>query len=106
MDNGLIELIVKLLYGTLRKGQSARLHELLWTVDAHLHVIASADEINEALLRLPAVRVKHYGDQTEFVLDSTLSDLNITAEDIDRAFEIYKSQIAGWVTKQGKKKLK
>jgi hypothetical protein len=70
------------------------------------HCFSTAEEINEALRRFPAVRVKHYDGQIEFVLDTTLSDANITAEDIDRALEIYKNQIAGLVTKQGKKKSK
>ena len=66
MSNDTVKLIVGIIQGTLREGRSMPLHELLWSVDAQLHLIVSAEEINEAHKRMQRGDVRY-----RFVIDAS-----------------------------------
>jgi len=106
MTNNTIKLIEGILNGALRRGQSVLLHELLWTVDAQLHLIVTAEEINEALQRVPPVRIHRRGGCVELVPDASQIEVGITATDIDSAAALYTNQVSEIIAKLSGKKSK
>ena len=98
MSKDTVKLITGIIKGTLRKGHSVPLHQLLWTVDAQLRLIVSAEEINEALQRVPPVRIKRRGGRVELLPCAGKAKAKVTAADIERAAAIYNDYMSDWVS--------
>jgi len=104
MNNNAVKLIARIVEGTLLKGQSVPLRELLWTVDSHLHMIVSAEEINEALQLVPPVQIIRHDGRAELAPATVRAEAGITEADINTAAADYKEYVSRQVEKLSRKK--
>jgi hypothetical protein len=104
MNRNTIKLIAGIIEGTLLKGQSVALRELLWSVDSQLHVIISAEEINEALRLAPPVKITRLDGRAELVPTTERAEDGITEADIKIAATDYNDYVSSQIEKlRGKK---
>jgi hypothetical protein len=99
MSADVIQLIAGIVQGTLDKGQSVLLHELLWSVDAQLHLVATPEEINEALQQVTPVQIKRRGGHVELAPGPGKARAKVTGADVDRAFAIYHDEASETIEK-------
>lgn len=99
MSDDTIDLIEGILGGALSKGQSVLLHELIWTVDAQLHLIPTAEEINEVLWRVSPIRIERRGTLVQLVPSAAREKIGVKADDIKNATDIYNDRVSDQTAK-------
>ncbi|MGW9685084.1 hypothetical protein [Flagellimonas sp. 2504JD1-5] len=89
MKSQIVNEIASILKGTFTKNETVLLHEVIWTIDAKHHLIASLNELNSAI-RLVGGAQKSYRN-----MDVKLSRSNennsdyLIEEDIKKAMIMY-----------------
>jgi hypothetical protein len=106
MSKDTVTLIADIIQDTLRKGQSVPLHTLLGMIDVQLRLIPSLEEVNEALQKVPPIRVKRRGGRVELVSSVSKTKVGVTAKDIESAFATYHDRMSGWIDKLARKRSK
>ena len=81
----MIERVVNLLEGSILRGESVKLHEIVWTIDASQHAIVSVDEMNAGLDQVEGITIQRNGDEVEMVPDPAAKRQRITDEDMESA---------------------
>lgn len=77
---------------------------MLWTVDSHLHVIVSAEEINEALQSVSPVKIARHDGRAELVPPTVRAADKITEAGIKTAAADYHDYVSGQIEKLSRKK--
>jgi len=88
-----IQYIKDMIVGSLTEGIEADLASLIWTVDAKEHCIPTPQEINNALAQIENYSIVRDEDGIRITNDESKDGGSITASDIDKAMESYRSTI-------------
>ena len=97
----MIEEISEILSSAHKEKRSLLLHELIWTVDARLHAIPSAEEINQALSEYIFQTERK---QDELYLNPSSGDKSgiVTNVDVLVAMKIYEETVSEILSKHKK----
>jgi len=95
----MIEYMTDILTGTIERGESIGLDQLIWTVDAKEHAIPTAAELNEALDRVGSFTVER--ESNTIILRSSPGQQadQITDSDISVAMSAYNDMVTKLLNK-------
>lgn len=93
MESQIVNDIANILNGTFTKDETVSLHEVIWTIDAKHHLIASLNELNSAIKLVGGVQKIYLNTEVKLSRSNENNSDYLIEEDIKKAMIIYKQHI-------------
>lgn len=89
MESQIVNDIANILNGAFTNSETVMLHEMIWTIDAKHHLIASLNELNSAIELVGGVEKSYRNSEVKLSRSKDYVSDYLIEEDVKKAMIIY-----------------